>query len=65
MVLHNMDQLDSNENSSFIKSLFFIVISALFILMLNIQYGQFLLPSLTGDSYDMRRVYQLIFIYFF
>ena len=54
--------LYNDTNTSFTKTAFFTVIAVPFIFMLNLQYGQTLLPALQGDSYDMRRVFQLIMI---
>jgi hypothetical protein len=55
--------LNEDASPSFIKTIFFTIIVILFVFMLNLQYGQGMLPSLHGDSYDMRRVFQLILIF--
>jgi hypothetical protein len=57
--------LINDSSPSFIKIAFFTGIITLFIFMLDLQYGHVLLPQLQNDSYDTRRVLQLILILIF
>ncbi len=59
---NNEKNLNKDATPGFITTIFFTITAILFVLMLNLQYGQGLLPNLHGDSYDMRRVFQLILI---
>jgi hypothetical protein len=64
--MNQNEQSESEDKSpGFIKIGLFTIVTAIFIIMLNLQYGQSLLPALYGDSYDMKRVFQLIIILIF